>query len=60
MEYEMRSEQTDYWWWADALYMVMPVMTKMYLMTSDDGYLQKMVANWKYANSIMYDNETGL
>lgn len=60
MEYEMRSEQTDYWWWADALYMVMPVMTKMYLLTGDDGYLQKMVANWKYANSIMYDNETGL
>jgi|GEM_PF-4077797 len=23
----------DYWWWADALYMVMPVMTKMYRLT---------------------------
>ena len=28
MHYEAYSEPTDYWWWSDALYMVMPVMTK--------------------------------
>lgn len=58
--YEVNSEATDYWWWADALYMVMPVMTKMYRLTGDEAYLDKMIANWEYANSIMYDNETGL
>lgn len=30
MGYEADSKANDYWWWADALYMVMPVMTKMY------------------------------
>ena len=60
MSYEKRSRANDYWWWADALYMVMPVMTKMYLLTGDEGYLDKMYENWKYCNSIMYDKETGL
>ena len=60
MSYEAYSAADDYWWWADALYMVMPVMTKMYLLTGDEAYLDKMYANWKYANSIMYDKETGL
>ena len=60
MSYEAYSSADDYWWWADALYMVMPVMTKMYLLTGDEAYLDKMYANWKYANSIMYDKETGL
>ena len=27
MDYEVRQPQTDFWWWADALYMVMPVFT---------------------------------
>ena len=60
MSYETYSSAVDYWWWADALYMVMPVMTKMYLLTGDEAYLDKMYANWEYANSIMYDKETGL
>ena len=60
MGYEAHSEATDYWWWADALYMVMPVMTKMYLLTGDKAYLDKMIANWQHANSIMYDCKTGL
>ena len=60
MHYEAYSDKSDYWWWADALYMVMPVMTKMYKLTGDKQYLQKMYENWEYANSIMYDKETGL
>jgi hypothetical protein len=27
MSYEADSKASDYWWWADALYMVMPVVT---------------------------------
>jgi len=30
MEYQMSTPRNDYWWWADVLYMVMPVMTKQY------------------------------
>ena len=50
MSYEKRSRANDYRWWADALYIVMPVMTKMYLLTGDEGYLDKMYENWKYCN----------
>nr|WP_315350487.1 glycoside hydrolase family 88 protein [Hoylesella saccharolytica] len=60
MDYEAASDVDDYWWWADALYMVMPVMTKMYKLTGDIRYLDKMYDNWKYANKIMYDKTTGL
>ena len=60
MAYEATSDVDDYWWWADALYMVMPVMTKMYKLTGDIRYLDKIYDNWKYANKIMYDKTTGL
>ena len=60
MGYIADSPQTDYWWWADALYMVMPVMTKMYRLTGDTKYLDKLYQNICYSDSIMLDRETGL
>ncbi len=60
MEYEMSTPQYDYWWWADGLYMVMPVMTKLHKITGNPLYLEKLYEYWSYANSIMYDGEAGL
>lgn len=60
MGYEADSEAHDYWWWADALYMVMPVMTKMYKLTGDTKYLRKLYENILYSDSIMLDYETRL
>ena len=60
MEYEMSTPQNDYWWWADGLYMVMPVMTKLYKITGNELYLEKLHEYWSYANSIMWDKEAGL
>jgi rhamnogalacturonyl hydrolase YesR len=60
MGYEADSKAHDYWWWADALYMVMPVMTKMYKLTGDEKYLNKLYENLLYTDSIMLDKETGL
>ena len=60
MHYEAYSKNDDYWWWSDALYMVMPVMTKMYKLTGDTQYLDKLYANLLYADRIMLDEETGL
>ena len=60
MGYEVNSKANDYWWWADALYMVMPVMTKMYKLTGDVKYLDKLYENICYSDSIMLDQETGL
>nr|WP_315197463.1 glycoside hydrolase family 88 protein [uncultured Flavobacterium sp.] len=60
MEYEMSTEANDYWWWVDGLYMVMPVMTKLYKVTGNELYLEKLDVYLKHANSIMYDDETKL
>jgi unsaturated rhamnogalacturonyl hydrolase len=60
MNYEISSQNSDYWWWADGLYMVMPVMTKLYKLTGDKLYLDKLNEYFLYARSIMYDPETKL
>lgn len=60
MEYEMSTTHNDYWWWADGLYMVMPVMTKLYKITDNTRYLDKLYDYILVSDSIMYDSETGL
>ena len=60
MGYEISTDNDQYLWWVDGLFMVMPIMTKLYNITGDQTYLDKMYAYWQYANSIMYDEETGL
>lgn len=56
MEYEMDTPRNDYWWWADGLYMVMPVMTKLYNITGNSKYLDKLYEYMLYSDSIMYDD----
>lgn len=60
MEYQMSTDRNDYWWWADGLYMVMPVMTRMHRITGDSRYLDKLYEYTLYSDSIMLDSETGL
>lgn len=60
MEYQMSTPNHDYWWWADGLYMVMPVMTKLHRITGNPLYLEKLHEYLNYADSIMYDAEAGL
>lgn len=60
MEYQMSTPQKDYWWWADGLYMVMPVMTKLYKITGNNTYLDKLYEYITVSDSIMLDPETGL
>jgi rhamnogalacturonyl hydrolase YesR len=60
MEYQMSTPNSDYWWWADGLYMVMPVMTKLHKVTGNQLYLQKLHEYFSYAKSLMYDSEAGL
>lgn len=57
---EASMSQNDFWWWIDALYMVMPVMTKMYNATGDVMYLDKLYANFKYADDLMFDKDEHL
>ena len=60
MEYQMSTPKRDYWFWVDALYMVMPVMTKMYRITGNREYLEKLHTYFSACDSIMLDKATGL
>lgn len=60
MEYQMSTGKNDYWWWSDGLYMVMPVMTKLYNITGNELYLEKLKEYHDFAESIMYDEEEHL
>lgn len=64
MEYQMSTAANDYWWWVDGLFMVMPVMTKLYNITGNELYLSKMHDWWRYATDLMCDeagaDSTGL
>lgn len=60
MEYQMSTPRNDYWWWADGLYMVMPVMTKMYKITGEQQYLEKLYEYFSYARDLMYDTDSHL
>lgn len=58
MEHEMSTPNNDYWWWADGLYMVMPTMTKLYRITGDPQYINKLGEYWQYSKALMYDNQS--
>jgi len=60
MDAECRSQETDFWWWADALYMAMPIFTKLYKVTGEVKYLDKLYANFKWADELMYDKDEQL
>lgn len=60
MEYQMGTQQNDYWWWADGLYMVMPVMTKLHNITGNKLYLEKLYEYFRFAKELMYDEESSL
>ena len=60
MEYEMSTPKNDYWWWADGLYMVMPVMVRLGNITGNPQYGEKLYEYWMYAKNLMYDKEAHL
>jgi rhamnogalacturonyl hydrolase YesR len=60
MSHECSMTDTHFWWWADALYMVMPVMTKMYKLTGEVKYLDKLTDNFLWSDSLMFDKDEQL
>lgn len=60
MEYQMSTPENDYWWWSDGIYMVMPVMTRLYKVTENPLYLEKMYEYFSFARDLMYDAEESL
>ena len=57
---EALMSQDDFWWWVDALYMGMPALSKMYKVTGDEACLDKLYANFKYADDLMFDKDAHL
>ncbi|MGM9551813.1 MAG: glycoside hydrolase family 88 protein [Clostridia bacterium] len=60
MDYQVSKEEDAFWWWADSLYMVMPVMTKLYKHTGDEKYLDALYKWFRYAKELMYDGPGGI
>ena len=60
MEYQMATPRSDYWWWVDGLYMAMPVMTRLYKITGNRQYLEKLYEYYSHTNSIMFDAQENL
>lgn len=55
LEYQMNTPAKNYWWWAESLFMAMPVMTKYYKITGNQLYLDKLYQYFQYSKSLMYD-----
>jgi len=60
LEYQMGTLRNDYWWWADGIYMTMPVMTRLYKITKNPLYLEKLDEYLEYTDNIMYDKQSHL
>jgi len=60
MSRECEMNEVNFWWWADALYMVMPVMTKLYKATGEIKYLDKLYQNFVWADKLMWDKDQHL
>ncbi|MBR5535231.1 MAG: glycoside hydrolase family 88 protein [Clostridia bacterium] len=60
IDYQISKEEDSFWWWADGLYMVMPVMTKLYKTTGEEKYLDALYKYFKYAKELMYDGPGGI
>ncbi len=60
MGYEISTDEEGYLWWVDGLFMVMPVLSKLYTITGEQLYLDKMYTYWKWYTDRMYDKEEDL
>lgn len=58
--YEMSTSKSDYIWWTDGLFMVMPTMIKLFKITQDDLYIDKMYEYFEFAKDLMYDSDSKL
>lgn len=57
---QITTDNTDYWWWCDALFMAMPVFTKLYRITGDELYGEKLYEYFKWCRELLYDSESKL
>ena len=60
MNYQANMSETDFWWWSDALYMGMPIFTKLYTVTGNEKLLDKQYESFKWTDELLFDKECQL
>ena len=60
MCYQASTQEKDYWWWSDALYMGLPIFSKLYTVTHDQKLLDKQYECFKWTDSLLFDTEAQL
>ena len=60
MNYQISTDESGYLWWVDGLYMVLPIMTKLYAITGNHTYLDKLYEYWRWGTDLMWDEAAGL
>lgn len=60
MTYQASTNERDYWWWSDALYMGLPIFTKLYTITHDQKLLDKQYECFLWTDSLLFDKEAQL
>lgn len=60
MMYQAQSDKNDYWWWSDALYMGLPIFTKLYTVTHEQVLLDKQYECFKWTDDLLFDKDVHL
>lgn len=60
MSYQATMSENDFWWWSDALYMGMPVFSKLYTVTGNERLLDKQYESFKWTDDLLFDKESQL
>lgn len=58
--HQAQTSEVDYWWWSDALYMGMPLFSKLYTLTGDEKLLDKQYACYRWTDSLLFDTDDQL
>lgn len=60
MTTQAKTAENDYWWWSDALYMGMPIFSKLYTVTHDQRLLDKQYECFKWTDDLLFDKDDHL
>ena len=60
MCHQATMEECDFWWWSDALYMGLPVFSKLYTVTGDPKLLDKQFECFEWTDNLLFDKEAQL
>lgn len=60
MCHQASMKEHDFWWWSDALYMGLPIFTKLYTVTGDQTLLDKQYECFSWSDSLLFDKDDQL